>query len=255
VRLNPRIATRASRGVRLRRGHWSTDGLLICAPMGPQNVADVARSYVGTTNITIVPTATLGGINFTNVGESWSPLPTNDGDVLPTARVTVLVVRQKADTTARDSSLFGHNSVVVTQRCQAHCPYLDGIIYWDFGGTGAGNRISVAWTPTTAEERFAFVAGVNGSAIYLNGLSIASQTSTPLTRTSTATHFMLNAGGSPSGDLQLVSFFAVLDAEWTAGQVAEWTDNPWLMLETPRALWSETVAPPVAIGRVQSGVF
>ena len=150
--------------------------------------------------------------------------------LLPTARVTVLYERRKTDTTLRASSHFGVISGSGTNILNAHCPWNDGTVYWDFGGNAGSNRITYSWASTTQVERFVFVAGARGSAIYLDGVSKASQ-STGITRTAVSNNFALNHGSATNGDVQEVNLFAVLDAEWTAAQVREWTTTPYAFLQ------------------------
>src|SRR5216117_2461900 len=57
---------------------------------------------------------------------------------------TVCVVRRKTDTTNRVSRLFMCGGAGSTDQVSAHCPYSDGVVYWDFGGFGAPNRLSVS---------------------------------------------------------------------------------------------------------------
>ena len=152
---------------------------------------------------------------------------------LPTTAVTVAVIRRKLDTTARASALFGTASAGATTRLGTHCPWSDGVVYWDFGGTSGANRISYTWAATTTVERFVFVAGTRGSAIYLDGISKASQ-ATGITRSSASEQFFLNAGqGSVSSRQDIVEYvaFFLFDAEWTQDQARQWTAEPYCFLQ------------------------
>src|SRR5260370_1456226 len=98
---------------------------------------------------------------------------------------TCLIIRRKVDTTARASSLFGtedDGSFPAFHGCGAHVPYSDGTVYWDYGGNGGANRLTVAGlTFTTLVEKWTFTAGPQGSAIWRDGIKLASQ-ATALTR-------------------------------------------------------------------------
>lgn len=175
---------------------------------------------------------------------------------LPTTRATVLVIRRKLDTTARNSALFGHVSAIQTPRLGAHVPWSDGNVYWDFGGTGANQRLTwTGYTETTANESWCFVYGVT-QAIYLNGRQQASQAG-GLTRVNDASTHYINTGNKTvhdtDSDLQEVVLFAILDAEWTASQVAQWTGAPYLFLRP--IIRGRDVVPAAAPGRGHGRLF
>jgi hypothetical protein len=151
------------------------------------------------------------------------------GNVTPITgiRATVLLVRQKMDTTARVSAAFGLDTSTVGIRLSTHCPYSDNTTYFDFGGQSGANRITAAASPYTGVEWWAFVAGTRGSAFYRNGIQLASQ-STAITRQSGAgNNFVINRGASATGDIQQIYFFAIFDAEWTQDMVRYWYNHPW----------------------------
>lgn len=227
-------------GVQLRRGHWSTDGLrsLLLPNTGnpSRSVYDLARDVwiAGDGLSNNLPTP-HGLMQFTNVNDGII-VASDSSLVVPTARVTVLVSRRKVDTTARASALFAILSVNTDHWCQAHAPYSDSKMYWEFGGPVSGyNWIGSPTTipVTTDGETFAFVAGQRGLAMYRNGVLIASNTTAAGRSATTAALYVANgSGGSNSrGDLVEHSFFAMLDAEWNAQQVEEWTANQDLMFK------------------------
>ncbi len=153
-----------------------------------------------------------------------------------TTAVTILVVRRKLDTTARSSSLFGFNAGSTAQNVNAHVPYNDGVTYWDFGGTSAPNRLSVAGLSfsATTPERWVFPAGPQGSSIWQNGVKVASQ-STAVTRTANANGgFELNhaQGGA---DLVEFNFFQVIDRQWSDDLCQWWSAEPYAHLYTETA--------------------
>src|SRR5215472_8627686 len=81
------------------------------------------------------------GVNTANIDLILN-IGTNSNIPIPTARATVLVIRRKTDSTARASSMFGCRSINTgTEIFNCHCPYSDGVVYWDFGGNTGANRI------------------------------------------------------------------------------------------------------------------
>ena len=168
--------------------------------------------------------------------------------IVPTTQVTVLVIREKTDTTSRASALFGvgDDSAPGASRCGAHVPWSDGTVYWDFGGQSGANRLSVASLSFTGVEHWAFTAGRMGMRIYQNGLQRASS-ATAVTRTAdSALAFRIGTGnGTASSDFQKIYFFALLNEEWTHGQVLEWIANPYMLLQ-PQApsqrFWAQAAA-------------
>ena len=84
---------------------------------------------------------------------------------------------QNLGATGRIASLFGLNTVSsINERMQAHCPWSDGVIYWDFGGYAGDNRLSVSGQNLTVGnwDHFVFLAGDIGMQIWRNGRLIGS---------------------------------------------------------------------------------
>lgn len=175
---------------------------------------------------------------LTNVTFETAPSNQKGGN-----QVTICVIRRKTDTTLRVSSLFGLDTAVQTsQRCGAHVPFSDGVVYWDFGGATSPNRLTWSgYTPSTSIEKWVFVAGSRGSAIYFNGLLKASQ-STGIGRGASNSLFAIGGGnglgnpGAAEADLQEYVYFAMFDAQWNADQVAQWAANPYCFLQNPAYL-------------------
>src|SRR6266536_2961087 len=67
----------------------------------------------------------------------------NDQHWVPTTSFTCAIIRRKLDTTNRNTNrLFEATSGGGTDLCYALCPYSDGVVYFDFGGTSSPNRLS-----------------------------------------------------------------------------------------------------------------
>lgn len=190
-------------------------------------------------------------IAFTATNQGLSNLCGSSGylraAMIPTDRVTILMIRRKQDTTNRGNIHFGTTGGG-TDTCKAFCPYVDAQIYWDFGGASGSNRLTTsALSWNTEVDIFGFVAGANGLAIYRNGALIASS-ATAVTRTDGGT-FGLNA----SGDLVDINFFAILNAEWNPTQMLDWMARPYQMLNQRASflrLFNFIAGPSVARGRV-----
>ncbi len=152
---------------------------------------------------------------------------------LPTSAVTVAIIRRKHDVTARSSGLFGMNTGANGLRCGAHVPYNDGVVYWDCGGTSAPNRLSVASLTfsITIPERWIFTAGPLGSAIWQNGIKVASQ-STAVTRTASTAPFLLNSGNTGDGDILDLNYVAVYNTQWSDQLCRWWSAEPYAHLYT-----------------------
>ncbi|MBI5862899.1 MAG: hypothetical protein HZB38_00010 [Planctomycetes bacterium] len=94
------------------------------------------------------------------------------GNSLPRNEVTVECWIYADDAWQR--SAFGLNPDGANNRIQAHVPWSDGHVYWDFGNIGAGGRLSYA-PPVSivgSWQHFAFVASQSGNfmRIYRNGV-------------------------------------------------------------------------------------
>lgn len=153
-------------------------------------------------------------------------------------QATVAIIRRKNDTTLRSSALFGVLDASTGPRCGAHVPFSDGTVYWDFGGASGSNRLTwTGYSVSTEIERWVFVAGSKGMAIYFNGL-LKNSSSTGVSRSADGTFAIGSGNGSTGGnaDLQQYLFFAMFDAQWNADQVAQWTANPYGFLRNPSYL-------------------
>lgn len=163
--------------------------------------------------------------------------------VLPTAHGTFLFIGRKTDSTLRQATPF---SVALgttnqdTDFISALLPHTDGKIYWDYGYNPnflAPNRLSVT-PPTigTLVHRWIFTAGPLGSAIWQDGVKIASQ-STAITRTNATTAKTFNVGDgtqtSTNCDNFQLNFLSVVDAQWSDDMCRWWSAEPYAHLYGP----------------------
>ena len=157
---------------------------------------------------------------------------------LPNDRATVAMIRRKTDTTLRAASHFG--TAGSGNRLQCHCPYSDGVVYWDHGGDSGASLNRLSWsgyTVSTVVERWVFTAGPSGMGIYLKGSLVASS-GTAITAASLGIDsLIINQWDAVNpGDLAEVSFLGWWDAQWTPTMVAQWYAEPYALLlsQNPR---------------------
>jgi hypothetical protein len=118
----------------------------------------------------------------------------------------------------RQSTMFGFES---GSRMQTHCPWSDGNIYWDFGGSAAPNRLTVSGQSfaLNAWNHMVFIAGAIGSQVWRNGLLIGSS-STAISRTAGNDFFSIGKTGADRHSGQ-IDDFTVYNTALTANEVRE----------------------------------
>lgn len=150
-------------------------------------------------------------------------LPSNDSG----NECTILVYSRFTDTTNRASSLFGFAGA---NRVQAHVPYSDGTIYWDYGGTGNRRTTYAGFTKTTNAETYAFQYGVINPyrAIWRNRQLLASGTTVDTAaRGATTEPFYVGGAYGQTGDNVEVYLLAVVNHVMSAGEIHAFNENPW----------------------------
>lgn len=130
------------------------------------------------------------------------------GSAMPTTNVTVEFWQRTHS--LRIQSTFGLEPDNSANRFQAHLPYVDGVIYWDFGNTAGGGRLS--YTPPVSLvgtwQHFALVAKSppNGyMRIYRNGI-LEAQAATASTFTVGARDLVIGRLGAINLDGELDEF-------------------------------------------------
>ena len=244
-----RWAFQPPQGVTVNWGHHLAHGLrvLIIFSSGTVNPIETVRqlrlTYTDTAGDSFARRVVRreGYAGLTDGADQFWDVPTGAaGALIPTDQGTVAIIRRKTDTTNRASTLFGFRQAPTQNdnvRCGAHVPYSDGVVYWDFGGSGAPYRLTVSGLSFTTEvERWVFVAGSKGSSIWRNGKRLANQTSS-VSRSAETSNWALNGGNgindNQGGDSQEIYYVAVLRAEWNQAQVLDWTANPFSLLAPP----------------------
>jgi hypothetical protein len=245
------------RGLRLDLSHPLANGMLVCLPFfeGRGNfVEDHARRttynvgglpslgpYVfpieGDNPVLLPNTRIAGGLDHNTQWESvqgqlgctaggnldgWEIGYEGTNLRLPTNRATILLATRLQGTYNR--VIFGFESGTSASDLSATFVFT-GTITW---AVGSQNVTTPVVSQTDILTYLAFTAGPTGQRIYASNIGVLAQTSTPPSRVATLGGvFYLSAGTHP------VVFFAILDAEWSEGQVKQWWSAPWDWFRTP----------------------
>ena len=133
-------------------------------------------------------------------------------------------------------SLFGLKGQDNPNRIQAHAPYSDGVLYWDFGDSGGTGRVTASGLFTAGVPAFISLTSGDtpaGKAIYYNGIQKASNGNSPAISV-TATEFQVggwnysdtNANRQETG----CWFFSVHRRVLLPGEALEYAMNPYAIL-------------------------
>ena len=148
---------------------------------------------------------------------------------IPTTAMTVCVIRRKTDTTNRAGAMLGiNNGAHDTRECTLYCPFSNGSVLFDFGGTASPNRLTVAGLSfsTVTPERFVFHAGPAGSALWQNGVKVGSQ-ATAISRTGTTVSSAWEINGPFGGDNQEFYYLAAYNVQWSDDRCRWWSAEPY----------------------------
>lgn len=137
------------------------------------------------------------------------------------SQVTIAITIDRS--TVDGNATFGnfYSGGWLDQRCGAHVPFTDGVVYWDFGGVTSGStRLSVAGLTISNRDSWVFTAGLRGMEIWQNGRLRASNGGTP-SRVGGSVWGLgrhdSNAGGASTGLFDHISVQNVqMPAAWCA---------------------------------------
>lgn len=155
---------------------------------------------------------------------------------IPTTAATVCIIRRKTDSTNRAVAMIGvNNSAHDNREFTIYCPYSNGSVLFDFGGTASPNRLTVAGLSfsTVVPERLILHAGPSGSAMWQNGIKVGSQ-STAITRNGATVSSAFEINGPFSGDNQEFYYLAFYNSQWPDNLCQWWSASPY------ENLYSET---------------
>jgi hypothetical protein len=194
-----------------------------------------AASFLRAVTITEPPTASLPswtanqhGLCTTQAsGVYWR---FEDSNWVPTTACTMCIIRRRTNT-VQTGGAWGCGGASNTYAFSLLLPYSDGTVYWDFGGWSGPNRISAAGLSmsTVIPERWIVHAGPQGSAIWQNGVKVASQ-ATAITRTAGGLTFDLS-----NLLAQEINYVALYDTQWSDELCRWWSAEPYVPLYAEQA--------------------
>jgi hypothetical protein len=166
-----------------------------------------------------------------NSSLSWSR-----SDFVPTTAATVLMLYEKADSTNRSAIVFGVDYALgsITNSCNCHAPWNDGIVYWDWGGNTNGVTRVQASGLTLGADRWVFTVGARGMEIWQNGIKRASNAATPTRNKDATMAFKLGATPSGSGvtnDIAHFNLYAMWTRQLTTEEVLMVSADPYMLCE------------------------
>lgn len=236
--LKPRI-------ISVNWGNPLTRGMIVDIPMfegGGTTVKDFCGNILAATLNATTTWKVYKKINFANASNDFISLGTYLSTTLST-RATVVAKRRKTDATNRGGVLFGtDNTVSNTRIFQSHCPFLDGTVYWDFGGNVAGvTRVSAAGL-TFGNDLFIYTVGPSyGMNIWQNGILRATSNITPTRNTTAVTSAINRTTGGITGDLMDMELFRVYNRELTPEEIKITSVNPWQIYNQPGLLYNKSL--------------
>lgn len=155
--------------------------------------------------------------------------------LIPTQGVTVCLGYEKRDATLRNAVAFGISTSTGTHRLQAYVPYLDGTVYWDFGGsTEDATRESAAGLTTSGYHTWGFTSGTRGMEIWQDGVRRSANAANP-TRTNAGEAFQLGVGSATNGDFADYHWAFVHRFQLHAPLIREILLDPYNTLCTPQS--------------------
>ena len=248
-------------GTALAWGHPLTKGLLMCFPFneGPGMWSSVTGMphkksvvEVGTFPWFSGGAAVRGRPSGRGVRNILATNKVLIADValvpLPVGPCTVALGYRKTDATLRDSYAFGVDDVDVITRLNVHLPYVDGVVYFDYGGIGAGTtRVSVSGL-AFGSNFWVFSTGPRGMEIWQDGALRASNTANPTRRNDAGTGLYI--GGMDAipftdGDLAEYSYFAMWGRQLSRQDIVALSGEPYSLF-APSAPYKRGALPAAA---------
>ena len=181
----------------------------------------------------VIPSTGPGGRNasFSRAANSSILLSTSPDAIFTNSTDwTIVVSRRKKDLNLNVSDIFSYDTGGGgVSRISAHCPYVDGNIYWDAGNASTGRLTISGQTFDTKVDNYVFVAsGIRGREVYRRGALIGSNTST-IARSSVGTlDFRLGYNVNVTDcDDEEIYLFAVYPYALSINLCTILSDNPW----------------------------
>lgn len=146
--------------------------------------------------------------------------------LLPLANCTLVLGYQKTDGTNRNSAAIGNNSGVNAGECDCLIPFGDGTVYWDWGGSAGGQRVSVAGL-TFGDDVWVFTVGPREQAIYQNGISRASNGNNATRTDQAADTLLFGKLGATTSDLALYKFLWIYHRQLSVREIVDISAQPY----------------------------
>jgi hypothetical protein len=149
---------------------------------------------------------------------------------------TILLLYEKGDGSNRNAVAFGlNNNNVAAEQCTATLPFGDGVIYFDYGGSGEGtNRLSVGGL-TFGADRMVFSTGPRGMEIWQNGLKRASNGANPTRTAAPTVPFVLGARSAQAlfSDVAHYNLFCMWARQLTSDEILMVSGDPYMLWLRP----------------------
>lgn len=195
-------------------------------------------------------------VGFNNANTS-SFLEWQRSDFVPTTAVSILMLYEKGDGSNRNclagSVDYGLGSI--TNSCNHHVPFSDGVVYFDWGGNVNGvTRVQVGGLSFGA-DRWVFTVGSRGMEIWQNGIKQASNGVTPTRNKDATMPFKLGASVSGSGtlcDIAHWNVYAMWSRQLTPDEIVTVSADPYLLWEQPSA-FAFTLTQDIVAGSAYTG--
>ncbi len=244
-------STKIPVGEQVNRGHPLANGLTFFLPVSSSSpgLTDTLSNLTSVNSgLAITPGANGLEANFPGPDVAFS-FPSASQVFLPKKGEISIAQWQKTDTvTGSAASSFGLDDSD-PNRCQAHCPYSDSQIYWDYGDTSASNRLSVAYpTPVTGVYYFfVFTSSVKAGnlKIYANGKLLASGGTAASTISPTGSYWI--GKGASAAFTGRIAYHAIWNRELTPSEILALYANPYAFMQPQspqRRYWVPGAATP-----------
>src|SRR5208283_4211087 len=162
-----------------------------------ENINEVWDSnYLGVWHLSTMADSTANGYTLTNnnaagtvagqIGSATSfngsnQYLNNSSPTIPAGSpITISYWEFQASANVQNSSAFNFGGSDSPNRIQAHSPWSDRTLYWDYGSISSGGRVSTDYTPYLDAWTYVtlqYDPNVTNHVIYLNGVAKASATS------------------------------------------------------------------------------
>lgn len=153
---------------------------------------------------------------------------------VPASNLTAQMCFEKSDGLNRTAQFCGIDVGLsgTSFAMNMHIPYNDGTVYWDLGGTGAGNRVSAAGLSFGADN-WIFTAGPRGQEIWQNGILRASNSNNPSRSTDSTMPFKFGANNFQVADLVKISSFVMWNYQLEINDLLYASLSPYAAWDTP----------------------